>query len=176
MIEDRDEFPHTYPDTPHLWKENVWLSVVDSAAKVFGVVHISLTNRGHGRFCTLFEIDGRQDHFCNKHPIPADRPLELVSDGRLTYTVARPREEIRVAFAGPRYRFDLVYEARFPIFDYDDCPGGRHFAACTSGCRSPTTSRLCGAVAVSKLPQGHDGVRYGRSTAWRTAITPGVCG
>ena len=49
--------------------------------------------------------------------------------------MVRPLEEIRIAFDGPRYGFDLSFTGRFPVFNYADCDrrdplafasGGRH--------------------------------------------------
>jgi len=107
----------------------MWVSVVDPKARIFGINHFHLTNKGYGRFTALYLIDSVPQFYGSKHPLPERADAGPWSDGRLTYTVVRPLEEIRIVFDGPRYAFDLRFRGRFSVFDYADCPGGNPLCA-----------------------------------------------
>jgi len=130
MINAQDEYRHAAPpEVSHgLWGDTLWISVVDRAANIFGIIHFHLTNRGWGRFESLFIIDGVQQLYGNKHPLAREADQGPWSDGVLTYTVVRPLEEIRVTFDGPRYGYDLLFRGRFPVFDYADSINGNPLA------------------------------------------------
>jgi hypothetical protein len=126
MIKPEDEFRHACPAAASggLWGDTLWVSVVDPAANIFGINHFHLTNKGYARYEALYIIDGVQQLYGNKVPL-AERPDEGPwSDGRLSYEVVEPLEEIRIAFDGPRYGFDLRFRGRFPVFDYADSING----------------------------------------------------
>ena len=62
-----DEYRHPVPEeykdapielVPGLWGDTLWVSVVDREANIFGINHFHLTNKGWGRFETLYVIDG----------------------------------------------------------------------------------------------------------------------
>jgi len=126
MVKMEDEFRHAAPApvAHNLWGDTLWVSVVDRPANIFGILHFHLTNKGYGRYESLFIIDGVQQLYGNKAPLPETADRGPWSDGRLRYEVVRPLEEIRISFDGPRYAFDLRFRARFPVFDYADCIGG----------------------------------------------------
>lgn len=126
MVTSNDEFRHSPPsEFSHLlFGDTLWVSVVDREANIFGINHIHLTNKGYGRFEALYLIDGVPQLYGNKHPLPVEADGGPWSDGRLTYSVVRPLEEIRITFDGPRYGFDLNFCGRFPVFDYNDCVNG----------------------------------------------------
>lgn len=122
MIETKDEYRHAAPQGAEsgLWGDTLWLSVVDRKANIFGIIHLHLTNKGWGRFETLFVIDGVLQQYGNKYPLAIEPDQGPWSDGVLTYEVVKPLDEIRVTFDGPRYGFDLSFKGRFPVFDYAD--------------------------------------------------------
>jgi hypothetical protein len=130
MISAQDEYRHAAPaGLEHgLWGDTLWLSVVDRPANVFGIIHFHLTNRGWGRFESLFVIDGVQQLYGNKHPLGTQADAGPWRDGVLGYLVVRPLEEVRVTFDGPRYGFDLTFRGRFPVFDYADSVHGNPLA------------------------------------------------
>ncbi len=127
MIIERDEYAHQWVQTEKMWKENMWLSVVDRAANIFGVNHFAITNKGHTRFCALFLIDGVDRSWCFKKEISAEHAPEKLTDGYMTYEVVNPFKDLHLTFDGPDFGFDLRYEGRFPVFDYDRCIDGSPF-------------------------------------------------
>lgn len=122
MVKPEDEFRHAprQADEQGLWGDTLWVSLVDKAANIFGILHFHLTNKGFGRFETLCVIDGVQQLYGNKYPLPEKADQGPWSDGRLRYEVVKPLAEIRISFDGPRYAFDLRFRGRFPVFDYED--------------------------------------------------------
>jgi len=126
MLTPADEFRHPVPPETgdQLFGDTLWVSVVDREANIFGINHIHLTNKGFGRFEALYIIDGVPQFYGNKHPLPVEPDQGPWSDGRLTYAVVKPLEEIRITFDGPRYGFDLSFKGRFSVFDYNDCING----------------------------------------------------
>ncbi|KAA0239177.1 hypothetical protein EDM76_03715 [bacterium] len=126
MVTINDEFRHSPPaEFNHLlFGDTLWVSVVDREANIFGINHIHLTNKGYGRFEALYLIDGVPQLYGNKHPLAPEADRGPWTDGRLTYAVVKPLEEIRITFDGPRYGFDLTFRGRFPVFDYSDCVNG----------------------------------------------------
>jgi hypothetical protein len=121
-----DEYRHAAPDEVKdgLWGDTLWVSVVDREANIFGINHFHLTNKGWGRFEALYVIDGVQQLYGNKFPLTEEADRGPWGDGRLSYEVVRPLEEIRIQFDGPRYGFDLNFRGRFPVFDYEDSING----------------------------------------------------
>jgi hypothetical protein len=133
MTTAEDEYRHPVPEeyadapielTPGLWGDTLWVSVVDREANIFGINHFHLTNKGWGRFETLYVIDGVVQQYGNKFPLTKEADQGPWSDGRLSYEVVRPLEEIRIQFDGPRYGFDLTFTGRFEVFDYEDSING----------------------------------------------------
>lgn len=127
MITAEDEYRHPQANIEGLWGDTIWVSVVDRPANIFGVIHFHLTNRGFGRFESLFVIDGVQQQYGNKYPLTREADRGPWSDGVLTYEVVKPLEEIRITFDSPRYAYDLTFKGRFPVFDYDDSVNGTPF-------------------------------------------------
>ena len=130
MIKPEDEFRHACPAEAKdgLWGDTLWVSVVDPAANIFGINHFHLTNKGYARYEALYVIDGVQQLYGNKIPLGEKPDRGPWSDGRLSYEVVKPLEEIRIAFDGPRYGFDLRFTGRFPVFDYADSVRGNPLA------------------------------------------------
>jgi len=123
---ERDEFLHpdaaTIPGA--LFGDTAWLSVMDTKANVFGVAQIFFSNHGYARWASLFQIDGVQQYWGNKHPFAGDSTQGPWGDGRMRYEIVRPLQEIRVSFDGPLYAYDLCFSARFPAFEYDHSASG----------------------------------------------------
>jgi len=126
MVKPEDEYRHACPpeEAGGLWGDTLWVSVVDREAGIFGCNHFHLTNKGFGRFEALYVIDGVQQLYGNKHPLPVEPDRGPWTDGRLTYEVVDPLEKIRITFDGPRFGFDLTFAGRFPVFDYADSIDG----------------------------------------------------
>ena len=126
MTVPEDEYRHApAPEqAAGLFGDTLWVSVVDRDANIFGINHIHLTNKGYGRFEALYVIDGVPQLYGNKFPLQEKPDHGPWSDGRLTYEVVKPLEEIRISLDGPRYAFDLTFKGRFPVFDYNDCING----------------------------------------------------
>lgn len=126
MVNPEDEYRHACPpaEAGGLWGDTLWVSVVDREANIFGCNHFHLTNKGFGRFEALYVIDGVQQLYGNKHPLPVEPDRGPWTDGRLTYEVVDPLETIRITFDGPRFGFDLTFTGRFPVFDYADSIDG----------------------------------------------------
>ena len=116
MILPEDEYRHAAPPraTHGLWGDTLWVSVVDPAANIFGCNHFHLTNQGFGRFEALYVIDGVVQQWGNKVPLVVTPDGGPWSDGRLTYTVVRPLEEIRITFDGPVFGFEQQIRTRLP--------------------------------------------------------------
>jgi hypothetical protein len=126
MVKPEDEFRHACPSeiADGLWGDTLWVSVVDRQANIFGINHFHLTNKHFGRFEALYIIDGVPQLYGNKVPLPKSPDRGPWTDGRLTYEVVKPLEELRITFDGPRFGFDLRFVGRFPVFDYNDCVNG----------------------------------------------------
>ncbi|MDP6376536.1 MAG: hypothetical protein QF515_17520 [Pseudomonadales bacterium] len=122
VVKVEDEYRHAAPEehSVGLWGDTLWVSVVDREANIFGINHFHLTNKGWGRFEALYVIDGVQQQYGNKHPLTPEADQGPWTDGLLTYEVINPLEEIRIAFDGPRFGFDLNFKGRFDVFDYHD--------------------------------------------------------
>ncbi|MBT4494459.1 MAG: hypothetical protein HOC70_14550 [Gammaproteobacteria bacterium] len=132
-VSPEDEYRHAVPESSDgapidrvegLYGDTLWVSVVDRPANIFGIIHFHLTNRGWGRFESLFVIDGVQQQYGNKFPLTKEADKGPWSDGVLTYEVVKPLEQIRIQFDGPRYGYDLTFTGRFPVFDYEDSING----------------------------------------------------
>lgn len=120
-----DEYLHPAPEgTRGLWSDNLWFSVCDREADVFGVNHIHATNKGYARFSTMLVIDGVPMPWANKAFLEPTTRFQKLTDGNMSYEVVKPLEQIRIQVDTEKYGFDLVYTGRFPVFDYDDCQGG----------------------------------------------------
>jgi hypothetical protein len=120
-----DEYLHPAPEgSEGLWSDNLWFSVCDREADVFGVNHIHATNKGYGRWATMLVIDGVPQPWACRAPLEVAGEFEVLTEGHMSYRVVKPLEELRITFDGPKYGFDLTYRGRFPVFDYRDCHGG----------------------------------------------------
>lgn len=121
-----DEARHQPPDgiEDRLYGDTLWLSVVDPEAKVFGVNHIHLTNKGYARFEALYVIDGAIQLYGNKFPLDPAADAGPWSDGTLSYEVVEPYEHIRMTLDWRRFGFDLDFKGRFAPFDYHDSVRG----------------------------------------------------
>ena len=126
MVRPDDEYLHPAPRPDDgLWSDNLFFSLCDREADVFGVNHIHASlNKGYARFSTMLVIDGVPMPWANKTPLAPVEKFDRLTEGHMTYTVVTPLEEIRITFDGPKYGFDLTYRGRFPVFDYNDCIGG----------------------------------------------------
>jgi hypothetical protein len=124
-VQPEDEYLHLAPeDLEGLWSDNLWFSICDREADVFGVNHVHATNKGYARYSTMLVIDGVPQPWANKAPHEPIEKFDVLTEGHYAYRVVKPLEEIRITFDGPRYGFDLTYRGRFPVFDYDDNIGG----------------------------------------------------
>jgi hypothetical protein len=122
-----DEGLHAPPPeaSDRLFADTVWLSAIAPDSGVWGIsqMHIA-TNRGYGRFQSLFWIDGVGQMYTGKQIGGLDYGQTRWSDGAMSYEVLEPFEAVRLTLDNPRFAFDLTYTARHPAFDYDDCVGG----------------------------------------------------
>jgi hypothetical protein len=125
-ITNDDEYLHLAPDPAGgLFSDNLWFSICDREADIFGVNHIhAALNKGYARFSTMLVIDGVPQPWADKAPLPQVQKFDKLTDGKMSYQVVKPQEQIRITFDGPKYGFDLLYTGRFPVFDYKDCIGG----------------------------------------------------
>jgi hypothetical protein len=124
-IAPEDEYLHPAPEgTVGLWSDNLWFSICDREADIFGVNHIHATNKGYARYSTMLVIDGLPMPWANKVPLTESGVFDELGEGHMSYRVIEPLQELRITFDGPRYGFDLTYRGRFPVFDYADCLGG----------------------------------------------------
>lgn len=131
MVNPQDEYRHACPEEvkkDHLWGDTLWVSVVDREANIFGINHFHLTNKGYARFEALYVIDGVMQLWGNKVPLPVEADQGPWTDGRLSYEVVKPLEEIRIQFDGPSFGFDQTFRGRFPVFDYADSVNGNPLA------------------------------------------------
>lgn len=120
-----DEYLHPAPEgTQGLWSDNLWFSICDREADIFGVNHVHATNKGYARYSTMLVIDGLPQPWANKAPLDHVGKFDVLTEGHYEYRVVEPLEEFRITFDGPRYGFDLTYRGRFPVFDYEDNVGG----------------------------------------------------
>ena len=120
-----DEYLHAAPEeVKGLWSDNLWVSICDREADVFGVNHVHATNKGYARWATMLVIDGMPQPWACRAPLEVSGKFDKLSEGHMSYEVVRPLEELRISFDGPKYGFDLCYRGRFPVFDYRDCEGG----------------------------------------------------
>ncbi len=120
-----DEYLHIEGrESEGIWSDNLWFSICDREADVFGVNHIHATNKGYARFSTCLVIDGHPMPWANKAPLTETGKFDKLTEGNMTYEVVKPLEQLRLIFDGPKYGFNILYTGRFPVFDYDDCHGG----------------------------------------------------
>lgn len=121
MIAEADEFLHI--DAPMipgaLFGDTTWFSVMDPQANIYGVVQVFLSNHGYARWASLFQIDGVQQYWGNKHPLIDPPPGGPWEDGRMRFEMIRPLDEFRVTFDGPLYAYDLRFKGRYAAFEYD---------------------------------------------------------
>ena len=122
-----DEYRHPKPKGAEdlLYGDTLWVSVVDPAAGIHGVIHSHLTNNGYARFESLFVIDGVVQLYGNKIPLDPKPDNGPWSDGRLSYSVVEPWNHIKASFDWEAFAFDLDFKGRFAPFHYADCvPNG----------------------------------------------------
>jgi hypothetical protein len=122
-----DEYRHRKPEGAGdlLYGDTLWVSVVDPAAGIHGVIHFHLTNNGFARFESLFVIDGVVQLYGNKIPMDPEPDEGPWSDGRLSYSVVEPWNHLAIGFDWEAFAFDLDFKGRFAPFDYADCvPNG----------------------------------------------------
>jgi hypothetical protein len=125
-VNPQDEYLHRPPASiTGLFSDNLWFSICDREADVFGVNHIHASlNKGYARFSTMLVIDGTPQPWANKAPLANVEQFDKLTEGNMSFQVVKPLEEYRITFDGPKYGFDLTYRGRFPAFDYNDCLGG----------------------------------------------------
>lgn len=130
MVNPQDEYRHACPEQiqEKLWGDTLWVSVVDREANIFGINHFHLTNKGYARYEALYIIDGVMQLWGNKVPLSVEVDQGPWTDGRLSYEVVKPLEEIRIQFDGPCFGFDQTFRGRFPVFDYADSVNGNPLA------------------------------------------------
>jgi len=121
-----DEYLHIdgHEASEGIWSDNLWFSICDREADVFGVNHIHATNKGYARFSTCLVIDGFPMPWANKAPLTVTGEFDRLTEGNMAYEVVKPLEQIRITFDGPKYGYNLLYTGRFSVFDYNDCYGG----------------------------------------------------
>ena len=130
-LTDADEYLHVPPEGGSgLWSDNFWFSVVDREADVHGINHIHASlSHGYLRASAMYVVDGLHQQWASKQPLEGGPRFDSLGDHRLTYQVLQPFQEVRWQFDGPKFGFDLTYQARFAPFDYHDCLDGNPLAA-----------------------------------------------
>lgn len=130
-LSDADEQLHNPPpDSDALWSDNFWFSVCDREADVYGINHIHASlSHGYLRASAFYVIDGVPVQWASRQPLDPDPQFVALGDGRLSYTVEEPFARYRWQLDAPRFGFDLTFEDRFGVFDYNDCLGGNPLGA-----------------------------------------------
>ncbi|HJP41647.1 MAG TPA: hypothetical protein QGF35_08080 [Dehalococcoidia bacterium] len=118
-----DEYLHVEGhENEGFFNDNLWFSICDREADVFGVNHIHATNKGYARFSTCLVIDGHPMPWANKAPLTVTGKFDKLTEGNMTYEVVKPLEQIRITLDTPKYGYDILWTGRFPVFDYFDLP------------------------------------------------------
>jgi|TARA_Y100000031_G_scaffold126006_1_gene142799 hypothetical protein len=89
---------------------------------VFGINHIHATNKGYARWSTCLVIDGVPMPWANKAPLDHVGKFSVLTEGHMSCEVVKPFEQLRIQLDSKKYGYDLLWTARFPVFDYEDCP------------------------------------------------------
>jgi len=130
VIPPEDEYLHIEGrKSEGIWSDNLWFSICDREADIFGVNHIHATNKGYARFSTCLVIDGLPMPWANKAPLTVEGKFDKLTEGNMTYEVVKPLEQIRITLDTPKYGYDILWTGRFPVFDYKDCHGGNPLGA-----------------------------------------------
>ena len=126
-LSNSDEYLHTPPPGSNaLWSDNFWFSVCDREADVYGINHIHASlSHGYVRASAFYVIDGVAVQWASRQPLDADLEFSVLGDGRVSYSVEEPFARYRWQLDAPRFGFDLTFEDRFGVFDYNDCFGGQ---------------------------------------------------
>ena len=76
-----DEYLHIEGrESEGIWSDNLWFSICDREADVFGVNHIHATNKGYARFSTCLVIDGHPMPWANKAPLTETGKFDMEKD------------------------------------------------------------------------------------------------
>ena len=126
-----DEYLHAPPPgSDALWSDNFWFSVCDRDADVFGINHIHASlSHGYLRASAFYVIDGVPVQWGSRQPLGEELEFSVLGDGRVSYSVEEPFSRYRWQLDAPRFGFDLIFEDRFGVFDYNDCFGGNPLGA-----------------------------------------------
>ena len=114
-----DEFVHLgYPRGDALsWKENWYFNFIDRQNHAWGANHISLQrHKQRGAFMAIHVVDNEVVWYRNE--IDLTENFTELTDGRLSMEILEPHRRHRVIFRGEKHNLDLIYEARFDVFDY----------------------------------------------------------
>ena len=114
-----DEHAHLrFPcDRAKPWKENWYFNFIDREHDAWGINHISLERHNQkARFSAFHIVDGEVLLYANE--IPIEDTFAKTTDGNLSVEILEPMKRFRVSFTGPGHSVDLIYDARFDVFDY----------------------------------------------------------
>jgi hypothetical protein len=125
MVTPQDDFPHPIPPQAFMtWKENWVFPAVDRDNRSSALFHFSLRPvLGEGIFTAKFHVDGTDYRHVSRSPVPRDlRDFHPIADDHVTFTIVEPGREFRLQHSGPEVEADLVYRARWPVWDFEDGP------------------------------------------------------
>ena len=130
-LSNADEYLHLPPPgSDALWSDNFWFSVCDREADVYGINHIHASlSHGYVRASAFYVIDGVPVQWASRQPLGAELEFSALGDGRVSFSVEEPFARYRWQLDAPRFGFDLTFEDRFGVFDYNDCFGGNPLGA-----------------------------------------------
>ncbi|RJP16110.1 MAG: hypothetical protein C4520_19030 [Candidatus Abyssobacteria bacterium SURF_5] len=118
-VRPEDEFiHHDYPrGTTDAWKENWYFNFIDRKNKAWGINHISLErHKQKAHFRAFHVVDDEILMYANQ--IPLDDNLRELNDGKLSIEFVEPHKTFRLTLHGPNHSLDLMYSARFDVFNY----------------------------------------------------------
>ena len=118
-VEPQDEFVHLdYPrDLKQSWKENYYFNYVDQDSNAWGLFHVSIMRLEQKALLRNYQvIDGKHYTYVNRIDIDGD--FSEITDGKLTFEIVKPLQQLQVTFKDDELEFELVYVARYEAFDY----------------------------------------------------------
>ncbi len=119
-----DDLPHPVPPYAYVrWKENYFFIILDAEREVFGVCHINNEPMfDRSRFALNLSIRGRNRNYAGETRMPEDFAFSReLSDGKLTLQFLDALNSFRLLFKDAGLQMDLIFEKRFPTFDFATC-------------------------------------------------------
>ncbi len=119
-ITEKDEFLHDFGTFPLHHNESWYFNFVDRPNKVYCISRFSF-EMGHKRARLLFilVIDGNANTYFKEVPLE-HMPGNLEFNKRLQYSCIQPLKQWRLKFEDRNLQLDVLFDARFPIFNLMD--------------------------------------------------------